>query len=325
MAVRIQGEVIDDLAKINSADIITQGSALVGEVMQGETFYAGSSILLTGTLPTVALAPGSSAYPQGYHVGDGGGLPAIDGDLVTANIKNGIIIFNVAGHVDVRNVSDANALVAEVKTGRTFYAVGGARKTGTMATVALAAGANAYPAGYHAGEASLTAVDGDLAAGNIKDGITIFGVLGTFTGGALAEDITGFGICALTGAGSYSSYDFYQVVGASADLDLATTTDVYDADSMAVAVGAAHLHTDQVDRHKLRVYMDGTLVAETGYVITATAATYVAVGTRALSGSKICKVADHNHGGASAIYMFGARPSGNIVGASIGVGSIKKT
>ncbi len=249
--------------KVGSADVhdISDATAIEAEVIAPETFYAVGGGIRTGTMPIVALAPGSSAYPAGYHAGDGGGLPAIDADLATANIKNGITIFNIAGSVDVRDVSDANALVGEVKTGSTFYAVGGARKTGTgtqtlnpanenvpagyyaattlsavdaqlaaanilsgvnifgfvgvatvqdiadadalvgqvlnprtfysvtgarktgtMATVALAPGANAYPAGYHVGAASLTAVDGDLAAGNIADSITIFGVLGTLAG-----------------------------------------------------------------------------------------------------------------------------------------------
>lgn len=111
---------------------VSDADALVGDVKDPKTFYSVAPPKKTGTMPTVALAPGSSAYPEGYHAGDGGGLPAIDVDLVTGNIKYGKTIFNVAGHTDVRNVSDANALVGEVKTGRTFYAVGGAKKTGTF-------------------------------------------------------------------------------------------------------------------------------------------------------------------------------------------------
>lgn len=48
---------------------------------------------------TVALVPGSSAYPEGYHTGNVGGLVAIDGDFVEGNIADGVEIFGVTGTV----------------------------------------------------------------------------------------------------------------------------------------------------------------------------------------------------------------------------------
>jgi len=167
--------------KVGSADVqdISDATAVEAEVLNPETFYAVGGGIRTGTMPTVALAPGSSAYPAGYHAGDGGGLPAIDADLATGNIKNGITIFNIAGSVDVRDVSDANALVGEVKTGSTFYAVGGARKTGSGTQTLNPANEN-VPAGYYAAT-TLSAVDAQLAVGNIKSGINIFGFVGAAT------------------------------------------------------------------------------------------------------------------------------------------------
>jgi hypothetical protein len=79
------------------------------------------------------------------------------------------------------DISDSNALAAQVLAGRTFYSVAPPKKTGTLATVALDPALNAYPAGYHAGAASLTAVDADFIAANIKWGKTIFGIAGTLT------------------------------------------------------------------------------------------------------------------------------------------------
>ncbi len=209
MSVKIMGVNYDDLAKLMGADLIVAGDAVVAEVVAGKEFYAGSTTLLTGilaltgdanvgdvldglffykddpavrlegTMPTVAIIAASNAYPAGHHVGNVGGLDAIDLDLVTANIKNGITIFNVVGDVDVRDVSDANSVLADVKAGKTFYAVGGARKTGNLATVAIVAANDNYPAGYHAGNVGgLDAVDPDLAVGNIKAGATIFGFAG---------------------------------------------------------------------------------------------------------------------------------------------------
>lgn len=160
---------------------ISDATAVEAEVLAPETFYAVSGGIRTGTMPTVALAPGSNAYPTGYHAG-AANLTAVDGDLVTGNIKNGITIFNINGSVDVRDVSDANALVGEVMAGRTFYAVGGAIKTGTLATVAIVADNNAYPQGYHVGNGGgLSAIDVNLAPANIKSGVNIFGSIGVAT------------------------------------------------------------------------------------------------------------------------------------------------
>lgn len=77
------------------------------------------------------------------------------------------------------NITDATAVIGEVVAPKTFYAVAPPKKTGMMPTVALDPDLNAYPAGYHAGAASLTAVDADLIAANVKWTKTIFGVVGT--------------------------------------------------------------------------------------------------------------------------------------------------
>ncbi|MFH1031138.1 MAG: hypothetical protein V1767_01005 [Chloroflexota bacterium] len=47
---------------------------------------------------------------------------------------------------------------------------------------ALSPTANVYPRGYHNGASTLTAVDADFIAANIKFGTTIFGVIGTMIG-----------------------------------------------------------------------------------------------------------------------------------------------
>ncbi len=382
---------------------IADANAILSDVRNGRTFYSVTGARKTGNLATVTLAAGSSAYPFGYHAGDVGGLPAIDADLATGNIKSGITIFNIAGSVDVRDVSDANLTVGEAPTGKTFYAVGGARKTGTgtktlnaanevvaagyyaattlsavdaqlaaanilsgitifgftgpatvqdiadadavladvkngktfysvtggrktgnLATVALAAGANAYPAGYHVGAANLTAVDGDLVAGNIANGITIFGVLGTLVA-ALAEDITGSGINADVSTTDGGRYINYSVAGSS-DHDIATTTDVYDANSMTVAVGVLLAKSSFVDTHKQRLYMDGVQVAESAYFGPGDPENIVLVGTKALSGSKICKVSIHNYDVAAKTFQYGwacNRAGEHECNGAIGVGSIK--
>lgn len=76
---------------------ISDADAGVSDVKDPKTFYAGAEPKKTGTMPTVAIVAGSGAYPAGYHVGDGGGLVAIDADLVVAKIKKDVVIFGVTG------------------------------------------------------------------------------------------------------------------------------------------------------------------------------------------------------------------------------------
>jgi hypothetical protein len=78
------------------------------------------------------------------------------------------------------DISPADALVSDVKSPKTFFSVAAPIKTGTMPTVALVAGSNAYPQGYHVGDAlGLKHVDPNLQAAFILAGVNIFGTIGT--------------------------------------------------------------------------------------------------------------------------------------------------
>ena len=88
------------------------------------------------------------------------------------------------------NSQDATAQVAEVLNGKTFYARG-SKLTGTMpnngsvnGTIATKA-AYTIPMGFHdgSGTVSIDATESaKIVAGNIKSGVTILGVEGTFAG-----------------------------------------------------------------------------------------------------------------------------------------------
>ncbi len=131
---------------------------------------------IDAALETQTLSADNDTVSQGYYLATT--LHAVDADLASGNIKADIVIFGIAGSTDVRDSTDANAAVTDVKASKTFYAGGGAQKTGTLPTVALDPAADVYPAGYHAGNTSLHAVEADLVRGNIKAGINIFGVDG---------------------------------------------------------------------------------------------------------------------------------------------------
>jgi hypothetical protein len=48
-------------------------------------------------IPIVTLVDSSSAYPRGYHIGNAGGLVAVEPDLIASNIKYGVRVFGILG------------------------------------------------------------------------------------------------------------------------------------------------------------------------------------------------------------------------------------
>lgn len=110
----------------------------------------------------------------------------------TAHDKSGAPIVGT-NEFDV-NSADATAAVAEVLTGKTFYARG-SRLTGTMpnvgkqtGSISTKAGTVSISQGYHDGSGSIGIAGTEQAkiiAANIKQGVTILGVEGSYGGEAV--------------------------------------------------------------------------------------------------------------------------------------------
>ncbi|MCP4700087.1 MAG: DUF1566 domain-containing protein [Gammaproteobacteria bacterium] len=80
------------------------------------------------------------------------------------------------------------AVPAEVLTGKTFWGLQGGNwglLTGSLPAQTLSDANDTVTAGNYAAT-TLSTVDSDLAAGNIKSGVTIFGVAGSFSGSSTA-------------------------------------------------------------------------------------------------------------------------------------------
>lgn len=92
---------------------------------------------------------------------------------------------------------EGDAVVGDVLSGKTFYGNSSTKLTGTMTdregdnacssssvsgtTLKLVA-----PAGYYDGDDTVTITDADFVAGNVKSGVDIFGVTGTYEAGVSA-------------------------------------------------------------------------------------------------------------------------------------------
>lgn len=95
------------------------------------------------------------------------------------------------------DTSDATVQVAEILSGKTAYA-NGAKLTGSMTnngavtgTISTKAGQYTIPQGYHdgSGKVSISSTEqAKIIASNIKSGITILGVQGSYSGEAVAVE-----------------------------------------------------------------------------------------------------------------------------------------
>lgn len=111
---------------------------------------------------------------------------------VTAHDKSGATITGTCSYDS--DTSDDTAAVGEILSGKTAHARG-AQLTGTMTnngavtgTISTKAGQYTVPQGYHdgSGKVSISSTEqAKIIAGNIKSGVQILGVTGTYSGEAI--------------------------------------------------------------------------------------------------------------------------------------------
>lgn len=192
-------------------------TATDADILQGVTAYANGD-KVTGTIArnaggtfTPTTIEQSVGVEHKYMEGDI--KIAGDSNLVAGNIKKGVSIFGVTGALDSSGIdtSDATATAGDILNGKTAY-VKGSKITGDIEVkegqrFTPTKDGTTLPAGYYSGETGKeNAIEGDnnFVAGNIKKGVAIWNVTGTYEGetpeGLTPENIkAGVEIAGVTG------------------------------------------------------------------------------------------------------------------------------
>jgi len=171
-------EIFGISGKTSVVDTVT-GNATAEDMLKNTKAWV-NGVEITGTLDTQELDPTSNNLEAGNYKATT--LSTIDKDLTLDNIRAGKTIFGITGTY----TDDATAVDGDIAEGKTAY-VKGKLVTGSVTTQTLSDANDTVTAGLYSGT-TLSAVDTDLSEENIKTGITIFGIAGTYTADATADD-----------------------------------------------------------------------------------------------------------------------------------------
>ena len=171
----------------------------------------------------------SSALLSGYTAHDGSGAPITGNCTFDADTK------------------DATALVGEILYGKTAYK-NGTKLTGTMPNVGRqvsymtsASSPVAIQQGYHDGSGSVALSTADLtalASTNIREGVTILGVLGTMSGSedvkATSTTLTPYTTAATYNPVQFGDYNYFSQITVD---QIATSTTVNGGGGWTMTIG----------------------------------------------------------------------------------------
>ena len=219
----VLSDMLDTFAESDNVDT-SDATATVNDILQGKTAYVNDTKLTGTIVSKEAQTYTPTTTEQTINAGQYlSGVQTIAGDtnLIAVNIKSGVSIFGVSGTLEQGiDTSDANAVATDILSGKTAY-VNGSLVTGSITskeaqTYTPSTSAQTIAAGqYLSGAQTIAAVpteeksatpsataqditptagkflskvtvagDANLLAENIKSGVTIFGVVGTYTGEA---------------------------------------------------------------------------------------------------------------------------------------------
>lgn len=179
---------------------VSQVTASAANVLAG-TYIVTNQGRIQGTMKnngnvagTISTKDGSYIIPIGYHSGSGT-VKISDTEkakIIPANIKKGVTILGQTGTCEAgtttsgTDTTDATASASDIRSGKTAY-VNGRKLTGTIPnqaaqTITPGTTDKTISSGKYLSGTQTIKGDSKLVASNIKSGISIFGVTGTYTG-----------------------------------------------------------------------------------------------------------------------------------------------
>lgn len=179
---------------------VSQVTASAANVLAG-TYIVTNQGRIHGTMKnngnvagTISTKDGNYTIPTGYHSGSGT-VKISDTEkakIIPANIKKGVTILGQTGTCEAgtttsgTDTTDATASASDIRSGKTAY-VNGRKLTGTIPnqaaqTITPGTTDKTISSGKYLSGTQTIKGDSKLVASNIKSGISIFGVTGTYTG-----------------------------------------------------------------------------------------------------------------------------------------------
>lgn len=179
---------------------VSQVTANAANVLAG-TYIVTNQGRIQGTMKnngnvagTISTKDGSYTIPIGYHSGSGT-VKISDTEkakIIPANIKKGVTILGQTGTCEAgtttsgTDTTDATASASDIRSGKTAY-VNGRKLTGTIPnqaaqTITPGTTDKTISSGKYLSGTQTIKGDSKLVASNIKSGISILGVTGTYTG-----------------------------------------------------------------------------------------------------------------------------------------------
>ena len=178
---------VDNSGKITATS--EQSAGYVAAGTKSATKQLSTQAAQTITPGTTDKTIASGKYLTGKQTVKG------DSNLLASNIKSGVSIFGVSGsYTGGIDTSDATATAGDILSGKTAY-VNGGKITGSISSKAAASytpgtADQTISSGQYLSGAQTIKGDSNLVAGNIKSGVSIFGVSGSYSGSSGGGSLT---------------------------------------------------------------------------------------------------------------------------------------
>ena len=222
-----------------AAQDTSSGDATAGDLLAGSVAWADGAAI-TGTIPARGVGPTLLPTTTVQTLESGYWSTPItvtgDSDLVAGNLHAGATLFGVTGDGAVVDTSSGDATAADLLAGAVVWA-DGLEITGAIANRGVAPTlvptTTAQSLGEGSWSTSITVTgDSDLVAGNIRQGVTLFGVTGD---GAVADtrDATATASDLLNGKVAWANG--VEVTGAVAERGIGATITPTNTDQIAAA------------------------------------------------------------------------------------------